>query len=103
MVAGNHKIAPKYPAEIHHMLVKVRKSGAGTRVVSREKVPNVLSRWHTKRKIGARGSAHPSFGMTPDFSKKKKKIGMTPTQALGDLFARRRPPVCGNQSTQRDD
>ncbi len=42
--------------------------------MSREKVPNVLSRCHTKRKIGVRGRAHPSFRMTP-------------TQVIGDLFA----------------
>ncbi len=30
-------------------------------------VPNVLSRCHTKRRTGARGSARPSFGMTPTF------------------------------------
>ncbi len=42
----------------------------------REKVPNVLSRCQTKRRMGARGRAHPSFqsfGMTPTFQKKKKK------------------------------
>ncbi len=32
-----------------------------------KKVPNVLSRRHTKRRTGARGCARPSFGMTPDF------------------------------------
>ncbi len=31
----------------------------------REKVPNVLSQCQTKRGIGARGCAHPSFGITP--------------------------------------
>ncbi len=31
----------------------------------REKVPNVLSRCHTKRRAGARGRTRPSFGMTP--------------------------------------
>ncbi len=31
-----------------------------------EKVPNVLSRCHTKRRTGARGHARPSFGMTPE-------------------------------------
>ncbi len=45
-----------------------------------EKVPNVLSRCHTKRRTGARGRAHPSFGMTP-------------TQAIRDLFALRYPVV----------
>ncbi len=29
---------------------------------------NGLSRCHTKRRMGARGRAHPSFGMTPTFS-----------------------------------
>ena len=38
----------------------------------RENVPNVLSRCHTKRKMGARGRARPSFGMTLTFHKKKK-------------------------------
>ncbi len=38
-----------------------------------EKVPNVLSRCHTKRRTSARRRAHPSFGMTPTFQKKKKK------------------------------
>ena len=28
---------------------------------------NGLSRWHTKRRMGAHGRAHPSFGMTPTF------------------------------------
>ncbi len=37
---------------------------------SREKVPKVLSRCHTKRRTGR---ARPSFGMTPTFQKKKKK------------------------------
>ncbi len=41
-------------------------------VASCEKVPNVLSRCHPKRRIGARGCAHP-FGMTPTFYKKKKR------------------------------
>ena len=31
---------------------------------SHKKVPNVLSRCHTKRRMGARGRAHPSYGMT---------------------------------------
>ncbi len=38
-----------------------------------KKVPNVLSRCHTKRRMGAQGRARPSFGMTPTFLKKKKK------------------------------
>ncbi len=38
-----------------------------------EKVPNVLSRRHTKKMSGAPGPAPPSFGMTPTFPKKKKK------------------------------
>ncbi len=42
----------------------------------REKVPNVLSRCHTKIRTGARGRARPSFGMTPTFQKKKKKPKM---------------------------
>ncbi len=42
-------------------------------VALRKKVPNVLSRCHTKRKTDACGSACPSFGMTPTFQKKKKK------------------------------
>ncbi len=33
----------------------------------RKKVPNVLSRCHTKRRTGAWGRASPSFGMTPTF------------------------------------
>ena len=37
------------------------------RAVSSKKVPNVLSRCHTKRSMGKRGQAHPSFGMTPTF------------------------------------
>ncbi len=32
-----------------------------------EKVPNVLSRCHTKRRTGARGRARPSFGIIPTF------------------------------------
>ena len=40
---------------------------------SSEKVPNVLSRCHTKRRTGAHGRALPSFGMTPTFQKWKKK------------------------------
>ncbi len=35
--------------------------------VLREKVPNVLSCCHTKSRMGARGHAHPSFGVTPTF------------------------------------
>ena len=38
-----------------------------------EKVPNVLSRYHSKRRLGVRGRAHPSFDMTPTFRKKEKK------------------------------
>ncbi len=34
---------------------------------SRKKVPNVLSRCHTKRRTGVWGRARPSFGMTPTF------------------------------------
>ena len=30
----------------------------------RQKVPNGLSRCHTKRRMGVRGHTHPSFGMT---------------------------------------
>ena len=40
---------------------------------SRKKVPNCLSRCHTKRRTDARGCARPSFGMTPTFPKKKEK------------------------------
>ncbi len=36
-------------------------------VVLCKKVPNVLSRCHTKRKTGLHGRTHPSFGMTPTF------------------------------------
>ena len=32
-----------------------------------EKVPNLLSRCHTKRRLGGHGRARPSFGMTPTF------------------------------------
>ncbi len=32
-----------------------------------EKVPNALSRCHTKRRMVAHGHAHPSFGMTLTF------------------------------------
>ena len=39
-----------------------------------EKVPDVLSRCHTKRRTGARCRARPSFGMTPTFQKMKIKI-----------------------------
>ncbi len=38
-----------------------------------EKVPNALSRSHTKRWTGARGRVRPSFGMTPTFPKKKSQ------------------------------
>ncbi len=38
-----------------------------------KKVPNVLSRCHTKIRMGARGRAHPSFGMTTTFQKRKEK------------------------------
>ncbi len=37
------------------------------RHASRENRPLGLCRCHTKRRIGARGRAHPSFGMTPTF------------------------------------
>ncbi len=65
----------------------------------REKVLNVLSLCHTKRRTGTHGHARSSFGMTPTFQKKKKskksvsyqkKDGRghtTMTQAFGDLFA----------------
>ena len=33
----------------------------------REKVPNVPSHCHAKRRMGACGRAHLSFGMTPTF------------------------------------
>ncbi len=38
-----------------------------------KKVPNVLSHCHTKRRTGAHGRVHLSFGMTQTFQKKKKK------------------------------
>ncbi len=38
----------------------------------REKVPNVLSRVQTKRRMGGE-PVHPSFGMTPTVSNLKKK------------------------------
>ncbi len=37
------------------------------------KVPNVLSRCHTKRRVGVLGRACPSFGMSPTFPKKRRK------------------------------
>ena len=37
------------------------------REASHEKVPNGLSRCHTKNRTDARGCAHSSFGMTPTF------------------------------------
>ena len=40
--------------------------------VLREKVPNVLSRCHTKRRTGTHGRARPSFGMTPTVKKNPK-------------------------------
>ena len=40
--------------------------------VLHEKVLNVLSHCHTKRRTGALGHARPSFGMTPTFQKRKK-------------------------------
>ncbi len=46
--------------------------------VSCKKVPNDLSQCHTKRRIGARGRAHPSFGMTPTVPKKKKSFNFYP-------------------------
>ncbi len=41
--------------------------------VLREKVPNVLSHCHTKRRTGAGGRARPWRGLTPTIGKKKKK------------------------------
>ena len=65
---GYHSKTHSLPAKIHDVILH---SLAG----SRKKVPNVLSR-HAKRRMGARGSARTSFGMTPTFKKnfqKKKK------------------------------
>ena len=42
--------------------------------VSCKKVPNILSRCHTKRRTGAIGRTIPSFGMTLTFQKKKLKF-----------------------------
>ncbi len=72
---------------------------------SREKFLKVLSHWHTKRRTSTLGLAHPSFRMTPTFQKTKPKqiknfppknlksqcntkrrTGVTPTQAIRDLF-----------------
>ena len=39
-----------------------------------EKVPDVLSCFHAKRRTGEQGRARPSFGMTPTFQKIKIKI-----------------------------
>ncbi len=39
----------------------------------REKDPNVLSRCHTKKRMGARGHTWPPFGMSPTVQKRKKK------------------------------
>ena len=74
-----------------------------------EKVPNGLSRCHTKRRMGARGRTHPSFGRThPSFginslcnrltkrragaaTRARPSFGMTMTQDFRDLFAWRSP------------
>ena len=37
------------------------------------KVPNGLSRCHTKKGTGVHGRAHPSFGMTLTLKKKNEK------------------------------
>ena len=75
-----------------------------------------MSRCRTKRRMGAHGCVHPSFGMTLTFQKKKKNsrqknleswchtkrrmgmathahspFGITTTQAIIDLFAKRSP------------
>ncbi len=42
--------------------------------VASHEVPNGLSRCHTKRTMGARGCAHPSFGRTPTFYNYLEKI-----------------------------
>ena len=86
---------------------------------SRKKVPNGLSFCHTKRRMGARGRVHPSFGMTPTFGENnpwrqqspilksrchtKRRMGtathahpsfsMIATQAIRDLFAWRSPCI----------
>ncbi len=66
-------------------------------------LPNVLSHCHTKRRMGARGRANPSFGVTSIFfweksvSYQKKdghahpSFGVTTTQAIRDLFPYRSP------------
>ncbi len=62
-----------YWEEIHKMCITSDRSYKTTEyrvtfgiwVASCEKVPNVLSRCHTKRRMCVCGSAHPSFGMTP--------------------------------------
>ena len=52
-----------------HNAVEIEPKG----VPLRAKVSNVLSRCHTKRRIGVHDCAHPSFGMTLTFEKKKSK------------------------------
>ncbi len=48
----------------HLMLASEQVHTTPTWAASREKVPNVLCRCHTKRRMGACSRAHPSFGMT---------------------------------------
>ena len=43
------------------------------RAAARERVPNVLSRCHTKRRTSVCGRARPSFGIKPTYKKKRKK------------------------------
>ncbi len=55
---------------------------------SHEKVPNGLSRCHTKKRMGVRGCAHPSVSMSPTFQKKKsKKSASYHKKDIRDLFA----------------
>ncbi len=75
---------------------KQRPSPASASASLCEKVPNVLSPCHTKRRMGVRGRAHRSFGMTPTFQKKKnlkswchtkRRMGtVMRTQDIRDLF-----------------
>ena len=61
-----HFTSPCFRLTRNHTLESVENTSVRI-AASRKKVPNGLSRWHTKRRIGVHGRARPSFGMTPTF------------------------------------
>ena len=70
--------------------------------MSRGKVPNVLSRCHTKRRTGSRGCADPSFGLKQNFETKSKKSVLKDHQTVCAVSRGKVPNVlshCHNKRT----